>query len=58
MWHESQESEAGAFGWGEVGAQQEGVFIACCSVAAWEEQEVTWTKDGMNILKPGNYHVD
>lgn len=51
MWHESPEFEAGAFGWGEVRAQQISVFIAWCSVAAWQEQEVTWTKDEMTILK-------
>lgn len=56
MWHESPEFEAGAFGWGQVGAEQKCVFMDCCSVAARQEQEVTWTKDGMNILKHGVEH--
>lgn len=53
MWHESPEFETGAFGGRQVRAEQKSVFMDCCSVAAWQEQEVTWTKDGMNILKHG-----
>lgn len=41
VWHESPEFEAGAFGRGQVRAQQVRVFIACCSVAAWQEEKVT-----------------
>ena len=36
------ESQTGAFGWGQVRAQQPSVFIGWCPAAAGQEEEVTY----------------
>lgn len=50
VWLVGPELQAGALSRGQVRAEQLSVFIGCCPVAAWKEQEVTWRR--------GNWTVD